>query len=394
MTKNRELPLNVATFISNFGDGLHTLAIGQILFDKTGSASSFGLVISLNYFFGIAMQICAGHLADRFQRSTLVKLSDVLRGLLVLGLALCVNLSMSSVAIVVLSFFIKMGTHLYRPAYQAMIAENIPHSRLSMFNSKNVAAMQGGQLVGMAFFGLLYTWGPALLFVADAITFFISALIVLQMRIIGSTELKTHSSILKSWQEAYQYVRANEGLFLHIVLSASIFLLFPIFELSVVPINEGRFGGDKFFLSLLNGTFSLGCMSSIFIAKYWNSEKRAPFWMLVQALGFASLLLVASRELTLILFFIVGISGTMASIQFLNRLMKRCSNEIQGRISALRYLTISLLISVLLPLLTYYFAKELRQGIFASAMLMLGFAILALFKARALGFSDESAAVV
>lgn len=35
----------LGTFVSNLGDGIFTLIISKILYDKTGSVSAFGLVL-------------------------------------------------------------------------------------------------------------------------------------------------------------------------------------------------------------------------------------------------------------------------------------------------------------------------------------------------------------
>jgi hypothetical protein len=239
--------------------------------------------------------------------------------------------------------------------------------------------MQGGQLLGMAFFGLLYVFGPASVFVADAMTFFVSAAIVHGLRILNVPAIgRLKTSVVNSWVEAYHHVRGEKGLSLHIVLSASVFLIYPIVELSIVPINMQRFGGDKLWLSFMNATFSVGCMLAMFIIRRWDNEEHAYWWMIAQTF-FLALLVVSggSQALSLAAYFGMGIGSTMANIQLLNRLMKRSPKSIQGRISALRYLVISLVIALVIPVLTAVFASNLNSGIFAAATIMAAFALIA-----------------
>lgn len=370
-------PLNLATFISNFGDGMHTLAIGQILFDRTGAVTSFGIVIALNYLIGIVCQIYAGHLADLLKRSSLVKSSDLARGILVIGLALAVGAAAPICWIVGISLLIKVGTQIYRPSYQAMISEAVGADRLSAFNSANAACMQGGQLLGMAAFGLLFRFGPAWVFLVDASTFFVSAAIVHRLKISSAAREESKSAV-RSWIEAYRFVRGEKGLLLHIVISASVFLIYPIVELSVVPINALRFGGDKTWLAILNGVFSAGCILSMWLMKRWKDEEHAWLWMLAQAILLGVFALSGSSgSLAIAIYLGLGLVSTLASIQLLNRLMARSPRAFQGRVSALRYLTIAIMISAVMPVLTSTFTRSLDTGLLCSAGALLAFALLA-----------------
>jgi MFS family permease len=391
LNKN-EHQLNLATFISNFGDGMHTLALGQILYEKTGQATSFGMIISLNYLLGIICQIYAGHLADRFVRSKLVKYADLGRGLVVLCLAASVYASLPAISIILLSLLIKIGTQIYRPAYYAMLSEAIPSERLSAFNSKNVAFMQGGQLLGMAFVGLLYSRGPGIVFAADASTFFISALIVHLMKIKTQHSEKSKTSVLNSWKDAFHHVKKEKGLLPHIFLSASTFLIFPIEELSIVPINNILLGGDKFWLSILSAMFSAGCIFSMLIMKFWSKEQSAYRWMWLQTLAWSILLFCKdSKIFASSAYFGLGLFSTMAGVQLLNRLMKRSPKSFQGRISALRYLVVSFWIATLIPFVTMLFAKDLNTGILGSTVVFCIFSFLCTVASRNESFlGDET----
>jgi MFS family permease len=371
--------LLLATFVSNFGDGLHTLAIGQVLYERTGSVGSFGAVITLNYLFGILCQFYAGPWADRFPRKLILNGCDIVRGICVLALALGIHRAQAVWWLIALSVVIKIGTHLYRPAFFAMVPEALTSEQVPNFNSKNVACIQGGQLLGMGFFGLLFAAGPAAVFVVDACTFFASALLMSTIVTVRAPARGKSSSLLSDWKEAVLFVRKDRGLLLHITLSASLFLIYQIAALAVVPLVDARFGGDKYWLPILQGAFSLGCIFSVPVMKLWNDQKKVPRWMVAQVLSLGGLLVSGrSGVVAAALFLAMGISSTIAATQLLSRLMDRCRGEVQGRISGLRFFLISAQISILTPFLTLVFERSLDLGILASTLVVAMFTVLAL----------------
>ncbi|HKV68561.1 MAG TPA: MFS transporter, partial [Gaiellales bacterium] len=73
----------VGEVLSTAGSGLHIVALGWYLFDRTGSATSVALVWALGLGSGIFMLPFAGPLADRYPRRMLAVSADVVRLVLV-----------------------------------------------------------------------------------------------------------------------------------------------------------------------------------------------------------------------------------------------------------------------------------------------------------------------
>ena len=68
------------------GTGLQTVALGWYLLERTGSATSVGIVWAVGLGSGIVMLPFAGPLADRYPRRTLAVAADVYRLVLVAAL--------------------------------------------------------------------------------------------------------------------------------------------------------------------------------------------------------------------------------------------------------------------------------------------------------------------
>lgn len=55
----------LATFITNIGNGMYTIAVSKLVYDKTHSAMAFGGVIIIQYVVMFALQFLSGSLVDR-----------------------------------------------------------------------------------------------------------------------------------------------------------------------------------------------------------------------------------------------------------------------------------------------------------------------------------------
>src|SRR3712207_4624091 len=82
-----------SVFITNIGNGMHTLAVGKLLYDQTGSIVAFGGVIIAEYIINFLVQILAGPLVDRNQPKAVITLTDLSRGLFILLASLMISLS-------------------------------------------------------------------------------------------------------------------------------------------------------------------------------------------------------------------------------------------------------------------------------------------------------------
>src|SRR5579871_2387659 len=79
-----------SVFITNIGNGMHTLTVGKLLFDRTGSAVAFGGVFIAEYVINFLIQLFAGSLVDRSDVKKVVTVTDVGRGVFIIGASLLI----------------------------------------------------------------------------------------------------------------------------------------------------------------------------------------------------------------------------------------------------------------------------------------------------------------
>lgn len=83
-SKNYKLLL-FGNAISDFGDILYSVAIGYLVYAKTNSTTLMGIMLSISMFVQMALLPISGTVIDRIDRKKAIVITDVIRGLLMIG---------------------------------------------------------------------------------------------------------------------------------------------------------------------------------------------------------------------------------------------------------------------------------------------------------------------
>lgn len=172
----------LAQMVSDFGNALTSLAliiIVNALTHSTAAVAGMALAVALPQ---VVFGLIAGVYVDRLDRRRLMIVSDLVRGVLVLGF-IPAALGGHVWALYVLGFAQAAVGTVFTPARSALMPTLIPESGLLAANSlmqtaRMVATMLGGALVGVAVGGLNLTWP---VFLVDALTFFASMLLIMRI---------------------------------------------------------------------------------------------------------------------------------------------------------------------------------------------------------------------
>lgn len=180
LLKNRNfLFVWLAQAISDFGDSLTSIALLFLINNLTGSAAAIATVFVLLTVPQITFGLVAGVYVDRLDRKQIMIISDLLRGLLVLGFILV--RSADTLWLLYLLAFVQasIGTF-FTPARSALLPNIVSKEELLAANSVAQTSRIIFGLLGTAAAGVLIgTFGvfwPA--FSVDALTFFVSVLLV------------------------------------------------------------------------------------------------------------------------------------------------------------------------------------------------------------------------
>ena len=129
--------------VSQLGDKFYAIALAWWILQKTNSPSIMGFFLLISVLPGILLGFLTGALTDRWQRKTMLVVTDIIRGCLVLDIA---YLSMANTLeiwhVFLIGFCLSLATAFFEPAVQAIIPEIVEKENLTKANG--MSQMVGG----------------------------------------------------------------------------------------------------------------------------------------------------------------------------------------------------------------------------------------------------------
>ncbi|MBI3651428.1 MAG: MFS transporter [Acidobacteria bacterium] len=184
LRQNRDFRnLTTGRFISQIGDWFNSVALFTLLLSLTGSGESVAIILIIKllptFFFGPL----AGVVADRFNRKTIMIAADLLRGLTVLGFLFIHNANQVWLVYLLTILQVVLSTF-FEPAESAAVPNLIKRKDLVTANALASASWSFTLALGAALGGFVTDlFGRNTAFVIDALSFFISALFIIAVRI-------------------------------------------------------------------------------------------------------------------------------------------------------------------------------------------------------------------
>ena len=300
--------------ISNLGDWFNHVAIMVLLVELTGSGLVMGISMIMRFLPYFFFSPVAGVVADRFNRRTIMVMTDIFRGLVVLCF-----LAVDGVEDVWLVYTLVAAqlsfSAFFEPARNAVVPTVVTKKELLVANVFSGATWSLMLSIGGICGGLVvHLLGMKWAFLIDSATYFLSASFLLRVAvppiqrvakkakeitwktmtgledmIAGAQYLITHKNVL--WLISIKTINA---------LSAGAALLLVVMGDRVFPIN----GSAAASIGILHGAWGIGAVLGPVFARRWTKEDPSSMRrsigraMLVRAvfltlLGFATNLWVA-----------------------------------------------------------------------------------------------------
>ena len=194
-----------AIVVSHLGGGMANVALAFAVLGF-GTPTDLGIVLLAREIPMIVFLLLGGVFADRLSRRTILVSTDLVKGaaqvataaLLFTGSAHVWNVALLQVAFGVANAF-------SRPVGIGLIKETVSDAHLQQANALTQLSRSTLSIVSPALGALLVTFGsPAIAIAVDAVTFFVSALLIASMRIAGTVRAATKSivgDLREGWRE-------------------------------------------------------------------------------------------------------------------------------------------------------------------------------------------------
>lgn len=207
--------------VSQIGDGIHYLALTWLVLDLTGSGTALGTMLFASTIPAVVLAPFSGVLADLWDRKTIIVSMDILRGIIIVGLALVFKAGILTMPILyVATIFSSLAGVLFGPAISATIPNLVHKDELVKANSLNNlsrgATMIIGPVVG-AF--LLGSGGYFGVFLITGISFLLSAISEMFIRFPQGETIESSledtsvgKQFFTKFRDGFIYIWHNSGL--------------------------------------------------------------------------------------------------------------------------------------------------------------------------------------
>src|SRR5690554_4967436 len=170
--------LFLGRLVSQIGDGIHYLVLTWFVLDLTGSGTALGTMLFASSIPAVILAPFSGVLADTWNRKTIIVSMDIVRGLIMIVLAVIFQAGALTMPVLyVATIFSSLASVFFGPAISASIPNLVGQDELVKANSLNNlsrgATMIIGPLVGSV---LLATGGYFGVFLITGISFILSAI--------------------------------------------------------------------------------------------------------------------------------------------------------------------------------------------------------------------------
>ncbi len=307
----------ISLFVSNIGTWMQMTATNWLLYQLTDSPVQLGLNGIFRAIPAIGLGLISGTFADRYDRRRLMLWTQVLLGLLALGLGVLDHSgNVQAWQIYAFTFVSSTVGSFDGPARQALFPSLVPRAVLPNAVALNSLLWKGAALLGPTLGGVAISlMGTAGAFYANAASFLVVVVALLLMRTSPSARQR-HHDFLSETKAGFSYI-VSRPIILGVMIMEAVSSVFgldnamlTIFASDILHVGAGGFG-------LLQSARGLGAVigSSLFIAMGHRADQGKILFTsaILYGIGFALFGLSSWFLLSLALITFVGATDTIWS---------------------------------------------------------------------------------
>ena len=316
---------------------MQTVAVGWQLYTLTGSALDLGLLGLVQFVPTIALTLVGGHVADRSDRRVVVVICQVAQAGASVALAVGSHGGwLGRTCVLAIVGVLGAAQAFANPSRTALLPRLVPLGQIPRAIASVTSATQASRIVGPALGGLLYDFGPAIVYVTVAALYLVGAALIAVIRDGRSarereddTPASLFSGVVFIWSR--RLLRGLISLDLVAVLLGGATALLPVSARDIL--GTGPWG-----LGLLRAAPAIGALvSSVVLARRPVQHGAGPiFFGAVLVFGVATIVFGVSTNLLVSLAALTALGGAdLLSVVIRHSLVQmRTPDGMRGRVSA------------------------------------------------------------
>ena len=332
--------LFIARFISNYGNGLGPIAIAfGVLALPNGSANLLGIALGSTAVCFLLMAPFGGVIADKYGRARMVGLTDMLAGIVLFIQVYFFAIGDVPLLVLILvngAFGILWGV--FWPAFAGVLPSVLPEEALQKGNAINSLVANAGIILGAASAGFLVSgFGAATALAIDAISFFVSGVMIYTFRHVTPRAEVTENTVFDDLKHGWQVFRSFRWIVVIVVSFSFIVMCWAAAESVLGPlIALEHFNGPKSW-SLVITAESAGLIVGALIALKIKPKYPMRFLMLSSfTITFYIWTMAKPQSLALIAFgaFLFGITLDLWGTLWSTALQRKVPRDSLSRVSS------------------------------------------------------------
>ena len=325
-----------ASVLSNIGTWAQRIAQDWLVLELTNSAQLLGLITALQFLPSLLLSLYGGVLADRFDKRTLLIITNIGAGLGSLTMGLLVVTGVVEIwHVAVLAFTVGVFSALDAPVRPSSTSELVGHQDIPSAISLNSANFNAGRLIGPAASGfLIVLFGTGVSFLINSITY-VAVVIALAMIRKEQLFISVKPNSAAKLKQAVQYVIGQRDIFL-VMLAVFFATTFGLnFQIFMAVMATQEFGKGPAEFGILGSVLAIGSFTGVLISARFE-HLRVPKYVMLGGIAFGSLLMVTAWMPTYATFALmlpfVGGMALMTLIAANSYVQTNCEPTLRGRV--------------------------------------------------------------
>lgn len=351
--------------VSSAGDWLYGVALIVFVYEETHSAAWVGATTIVRLLPYILFGALGGVIADRYEKRTVMVISDLIRALLMFGMALAAWASAPAALALAFAFLATAAGTPFGPALGALLPKVCDEDELAAANSLTSTVEHVALVVGPAIGAVLLLLGSAAgAFAVNGFTFLVSAAVTsrVKARSLVPGEATGEQGIGKRIAEGIGGIRASGAASLIVLLLVAAAALYGFELVFTVLLAEGPLNMGSEGVGWLSTAVGVGGTAAAIITGRVASSRRSDIVLLasVALMGLPFVALAGTKVvfLALLLMGMVGVGNIIFDVVAMTILQRVVPEHLLARVlGILDALAVGAMLvgSVLAPLLVRLF---------------------------------------
>lgn len=317
-----------------------------------------------------------GVISDRFSRRKILMATDLVCGILCMGISFIRNDSWMIGALIFANIVQAIAFAFSRPANKAIITEVVEKDELVLYNSRLELVLQVVSVSSPVFSFLVLQFASLhMTLLLDALTFFIAfalvALLPKEEPKVQEQKSFTGKDIFADIRDGLHYIRNQKEIFFLLLVASSVNFFFAAFEF-LLPFSNKLYGVEGAYATIL----TMGAIGSIIGAlianKFKSSMNTLLFLMILTGVGVFMMGLPLPNFLTFSGNLVCELFMTIFNIHFFTQVQTKVDGEYLGRVLSTIYTLAIVFMPIAKGLMTFLPSVQL------ASFLIIGFGVILL----------------